>query len=336
MNSRLFSDAMGEIDTRYIDQVLAFRPVVRRHPFRRMPAALIAAVLALLLMGAGISAAILYGDSIKSWFVYHWNEITGQSMDQGQIAVIDHLSQEIGISQTVGNVTVTVDSAAVGDDNFYLLLKVEGIQTSSDHSYDFLQWTVEATPDPLADDFAVGWYAEYLGISQNGAALLLFTYRYLGESGFTPDTRPLQIHLGVQNLAQDAHTDQETILAEGEWNFTFTIDRSQTMETITLPDTEVMATDVNRQEQVAVTLTQIELTSTGLRFQYPHSSRSLFLSGQKVAAVLKDGSAVGTNGGMGSLSQDGADLCCVYQWTVPVDLDQVAAIQIGDTQIDVP
>lgn len=40
MNSRLFSDAMGEIDTRYIDQVLAFRPDVRRHPFRRMPAAL--------------------------------------------------------------------------------------------------------------------------------------------------------------------------------------------------------------------------------------------------------------------------------------------------------
>ena len=59
MNSRLFSDAMGEIDTRYIDQVLAFRPAARRHPFRRMPAALIAAVLALLLMGAGISAAIL-------------------------------------------------------------------------------------------------------------------------------------------------------------------------------------------------------------------------------------------------------------------------------------
>ena len=156
MNNRLFSDAMGEIDTRYIDQVLAFRPAVRRHPFRRMPAALIAAVLALLLMGAGISAAILYGDSIKSWFVYHWNEITGQSMDQGQIAVIDHLSQEIGVSQTVGNVTVTVDSAAVGDDNFYLLLKVEGIQASDDHSYDFLQWTVEAAPDPLADDFAVG------------------------------------------------------------------------------------------------------------------------------------------------------------------------------------
>ena len=51
MNSRLFSDAMSEIDTRYIDQVLAFRPAVRRHPFRQMPEALIAAVLALLLMG---------------------------------------------------------------------------------------------------------------------------------------------------------------------------------------------------------------------------------------------------------------------------------------------
>lgn len=61
-------------------------------------------------------------------------------------------------------------------------------------------------------------------------------------------------------------------------NFTFMIKRSQKMETITLPDTEVMATDVNRQEQVAVALTQIELTSTGLRFQYPHNNRNIFLS----------------------------------------------------------
>ena len=56
------------------------------------------------------------------------------------------------------------------------------------------------------------------------------------------------------------------------------IKRSQKMETITLPDTEVMATDVNRQGQVAVALTQIELTSTGLRFQYPHNNRNIFLS----------------------------------------------------------
>lgn len=52
MNSKMFSDAMGEVDTKYIDQVRSFRLAVRRYPFRRMPAFLIAAVLALLLMGA--------------------------------------------------------------------------------------------------------------------------------------------------------------------------------------------------------------------------------------------------------------------------------------------
>lgn len=103
--------------------------------------------------------------------------------------------------------TVTADSAAVGDNNFYLLLKVEGIQASDDHSYNFLQWMVEAAPAPLKDDFAVGWNAEYLGTRQDNSALLLFTYRYLREGDFTTDTRPLPIYLSVQNLAQDTRTD---------------------------------------------------------------------------------------------------------------------------------
>ena len=97
---------------------------------RRFPAALIAAVLAMFLMGAGV-AAIIYGDSIQNWFSHYWEIITGQQMSDEQATTIDHLSQEIGLSQTVGDVTVTVDSATVGYDNFFLLLRVNGIEFSS-------------------------------------------------------------------------------------------------------------------------------------------------------------------------------------------------------------
>ena len=46
-------------------------------------------------------------------------------MSSGQAALIDHLSQEIGVSQSIGDVTMTVDSATVGDDGFYLLFRME-------------------------------------------------------------------------------------------------------------------------------------------------------------------------------------------------------------------
>ena len=75
---------------------------------RRLPVALIAAILALVLMGAGV-VAIVYGDSIQSWFGHYWEQVTGQPMSDQHTALIDHLSQEIDLAQTVGDVTVTVD-----------------------------------------------------------------------------------------------------------------------------------------------------------------------------------------------------------------------------------
>lgn len=335
MNDKKFSEAMGEIDDKYIDEAISYGHKAKAVPnHRRLSVALVAAILALLLIGAGV-AAIIYGDSIQNWFEHYWEAITGQQMSDEQAATIDHLSQEIGVSQTVGDVTITVDSATVGDDNFFLLLKVDGMNFSDEHSYNFLMGTMETSPDPLVDGAFVGWGMEYLGVDGDGSALLLLNYEYLSDNGFVQDTRPLQVWLRLVNLARDAHTDREKIIAEGEWYCSFVIDRSRPIEIISLPDTEAMATD-EQQNETPVMITNIELTNTGLRFQYDYNEGTLFLSDQRVFVILKNGSIVDNDGGIGSPTEDNIDMCFSYQWFVPVNLNEVYVVQIGETQIAIP
>lgn len=70
-------------------------------------------------------------------------------LEELQVAVMDHLSQEIGLSQTVGGVQVTVDSATVGDDTFFVLLRLEGLNFSNSASYGFDEISMTVQPDPL-------------------------------------------------------------------------------------------------------------------------------------------------------------------------------------------
>ena len=114
------------------------------------------------------------------------------------------------------------------------------------------------------------------------------------------------------------------------------IDRSELPEVIRLPDTEVMAVDSTQQEEIPVTLTNIELTNTGLRFQFEYKEGNLSLSEQDISIVLNNGKTIGNNGGIGSPTDDNKNMRFSYQWLVPVDLDEVAAVQIGNFQISIP
>lgn len=102
MNTKKFSEAMSEIDDKYVEEAISYSPKAKITPHRRLSVALIAAILALLLIGAGV-VAVICGDSFQSWFSHYWEEITGQSMSEEHTAVIEHLSQEIGVSQTVAD-----------------------------------------------------------------------------------------------------------------------------------------------------------------------------------------------------------------------------------------
>lgn len=338
MKEKRLLKAMGQVDKQYIEEAFSYNSSTRHTPqFHRLSAALIAAILSVCLMGAGV-ATVIYGDHIQSWFGHCWEVITGQPMSEEHLAVIEHLSQEIGVSQTVGNVTITVDSATVGDDNFFLLLRVDGMNFSNKYSYDFQHVRMETKPDPLKDGAFVGYGIDYLGLDGDGIPLLLLNYEYAGSNGYMQDqdTRPLEVWLTLQNLVKDAYTDNQETLLEGDWYFSFVIDRSQSPEVISLPDTEVMAMDLDTHEEIPIIVTNIELTNTGLRLQYTHEEGTLSLSNQGIKVVLENGKVIGNNGGIGSPTEDNLAMKYSCQWLVPVNLNEVATILIGETEVYVP
>lgn len=331
---------MGEISDTYIREAV-FYPSKSNAPTRlgrRLPLALIAAMMALL-VGCTVAIAV-YGDSIQNWFRHQWETITGQSMSEEQIAVIDHLSQKIGESQTIGDVTVTVDSATVGDDTFFLLLRVEGLSFSDKHSYEFDKISMRLEPDPLDHNGGIGGYGfEYQGLDGDGAVLLLMDYRYAGADHHVKDSDPLRVILYLQDFVQDAHTDKQKVMAEGIWNYTFTLDRTHLPVAISLPDTKTMVMDRLANEEVPIMLTNIELTNTGIRFQLDHhgNDREDSLNfADRLSAVLENGAVIRNSGGVGSSLEDGSALRYSYQWQIPLNLDEVRAIQIGSAQISVP
>ena len=337
MNQKHLLNALGNVDETYIENAASTigKSTSGIRLRRRLPAALIAAMLAMLLMGAGV-VAVIYGDSIQSWFGHYFGLVTGQEMSEGQSALIDHLSQDISQSQTVGETIVTVDSVTVGDDSFYLLLRVKGTELSNRHSYSFDGVTLEVSPDPMEDVDGIGSHGiQYHGLDGDGAALLLMDYSYATQEEFEIDPSPLEVHLILEDFMRSPQTDKRKMVTEGIWEFNFTIDRSQPPASMSLPDTEVMAMNLELREEVPVLLTNIELTNTGIRFQYDYSEGTISLESH-LDILLKTGASINYSDGAGTPLGDGTTLNCSYHWMIPVNLDEVEAVKVGETIIPVP
>ena len=302
---------------------------------RRLPVVLIAAILAMFLMGAG-AVAIIYGDSIQNWFAHYWELVTGQPMSTEQTALIDHLSQDISESETVGNVTVTVDSATVGNDSFYILLRVEGLDLSNRRSYGFEATHMEVTPDPMQEAVGIAGYGiQFHGLDGDGAALILIDFDYALENGYTEGLRPLEVSLELTNFAQNVTTDRKKLLAKGNWSFAFELERNKP-EVIQLPDAEAMAIDLTQRDEyteVPVLLTNIELTNTGIQFLYDCKDGTLSVDAH-IYAILINGQEIGIGIGNG-IVQDNGYLFSNNKWLVPINLDEVVAVRIGGVAIPI-
>lgn len=330
---------LGQADDRFIAEAAATigkakkasRPRLRR----RWKAVLAAAVICLLLMGAGAAAGV-YGNSIQSWFGHYWELLTGNSMSEGQAAVIDRLSQVIGLSESCGGVTVTVDSAASGDDSFFILLRVSGASFSKNSSYGFEEAELIVSPDPMQDSGGIAGYGiEFQGIDGDGAALLLLSYDYTLDEGYVEDTRPLEVKLRLKGFAENVNSDRKRLLADGEWSYEFVVERNR-VEVIYLPDTEIMVPDISQDEYIEspVTLTDIELTNTGIRFRYDSRGGTLSAEAAHAWLVLSDGQEVFLGSKSGIMQDDGS-MYSTGKWLVPVDLAEVSALRFGDVTVPI-
>ena len=97
------------------------KAVVRRQIPRMV---LIAAIVALVLAGTALAAAI---PGIQEWFGQQWMKETGRPINTDQMGLNDQLSDAVGVSATVDGVTVTVDSVTRGEDVIWFLLRYDGL-----------------------------------------------------------------------------------------------------------------------------------------------------------------------------------------------------------------
>ena len=99
---------------------------------RKVSAAfVIAAVLAVVLVGTALAAVIGVPETLQEWFGKQWTESGGGEMSEEQSAVIDSLVQPVGVSAKKQGITVTLDSVTPGEGGLWLMLKISGENLTS-------------------------------------------------------------------------------------------------------------------------------------------------------------------------------------------------------------
>lgn len=289
---------------------------VRRRSVRKLLTLAAAAAAALLLMGAGI----LYGDSIQSWMAGRWAWENGSGMSDEQTALVDTMSQEIGLSKTVGTITVDVDSALFGDRGFKVLLRVRGREFTMGDGIWFAEHSMELKPDPTVGmGWGKGW--QFAGVDSDGTLLLFFECYW--DEPKRPDA-PFTVWLSVTDLVRTgAGGVVEEVIQAGTWDFEFPLEITGVPEPITLPGCTVRVKDPETGKMVDVELENLTLYSTGL--SYEKSDPNDHGADVDVTVVLKNGDQIGATLGIGD----------TRWWDVPVDPAEVRELRIGQTTVPV-
>ena len=297
--------ALTDIREDYIRQA----EPVRRSPRCRLLVAAVAASLAVLLMGAGV----IFGGSVQDWMAHRWGLENTRPMSEGQAALVDAMSQEIGLSQTIGGITVAVDSALFGDRGFRILVRVRGRQFDQAQGVCFDRWTMELQPDHTEGmGQRRGW--EFAGFDGDGSWLLFFCCDW--DEAVRPDA-PFTVRLSMSDLVFTGGPIGEIVkvIQEGTWEFEFPLEVTGVPEPIRLPDCTVKT-----EKRELLELKNLVLYSTGISYEKTGEGDPA------VTVILDDGSTIAADFGMGN----------TRRWDVPVDLAQVMALRIGETTIQIP
>lgn len=335
MNANDVLDMIGEANDTYVWDAQQVRSRFISSAKRKLALILLAATMVLALVSCGV-AAVIYGDSIQAWFSYYWEQITGQKMGAEQTAVIRELSQKIGVSDTAGNLTITVDSATGSENILYFLVRVEGHPFTQKHRYSFASRRLTVAEEALPDNLRVSSFGiQYLGVAEDGAGLFLLDYDYATSDGNIGDIKALPMTLYLENMTRrNPHGDHKTakIVEEGKWSISFTLDRSQISEKVQLPDAEVGGMNCKTGEKVSIMLSNIVLSNTGIRFTYDSKDGSVEpYSGLFV--LLKNGARIEDGQGTGMVEEDLTTLNYDWHWSIPLNLDDIASISIGGTKL---
>lgn len=229
------------------------------------------------------------------------------------------------------DVTVSLDSVAVGEDALWMLVHVTG-NYEPGKRYSFRRGELLGAPEKEISELGItvssGVTAERYEILDDGSLQILLHYQCLNSSADLTQGGTYELHL--EDLMMDRNPIQK-----GQWNLSFSLDNVATSAPVVLEHVTLPVEGLDGQDTVE--FEEIRITSTGVRFvcQPQFYGYSLWTD---VALVLADGSEIAGFGGHGSWTgeTDTSNWYSAYNWNLPVALEQAVALRIGKTVITFP
>ena len=316
--------------SRLQEEVRKMSEMERKPARRRIPKKILIAAAVLVVLAGTAVAAVGAPGTLRGWFAQEWEETTGSSMDEEQLALIDQLTSPVGISDTQNGVTVTVDSVTVGNSTVWMLLKVSGeYAKEEDFHYHFAGMDLTLDPDPDEVDTPGGYSLDYpyTGVAEDGVLTMLarFTIDLAGQSSLLDGAR--QATLVVDDLM---YSDQA--VTEGHWTLTFPLEPGEVGTVLTLEEIQAPAMKLETRETKPITLWDVEISSTDIT--YVRSVEDQEWEPLRCGLVLEDGTIVEQSSGASRFRDEACtQWSSVYYWQVPVDLSKVTALRFGDVEI---
>ena len=304
----------------------------RRTGGRRRFSMVMAACLLVVLV-SGTALAVSSGDGLKNWFETNWKSWNGQELGEEQTAVIDSLTTPLGVSQTVGDVTVTADSIAYSDGYFWIMLYAEGVKMDSDEAYGFAKSKVEVQSETL-EDLSWGWGSITDASGDENRARILIDGQINPDLLQQVSGQEAQFTLKMSDFMEHpTDADKQKLLQDGDWTLEFTVPLTETGKTLTPDDFDSEFTVPNGQTKATVHIEDMEINSVGIRYIVSSDLEAENVHGEMPTAILKNGGEVSITGGSGEEQEDGSWLMR-YQWSMPLDVDQIAAIRLGSATVE--
>lgn len=309
---------------------------------RRIPkTALIAAALVVALAGTALAVA---APTLRGWFEQKWAEETGGPMTESQSLMIDSLTQEVGLSDTCGDVTVTVDSITLGGSQIWALLDVKGWDFHRDARYSFARMRADIVPDPSEGQYGgAGYSLGSIGFTEEGAARMLLEFSATISTGNQLNRGDYTLEIDLNDLIRcRTGGAEDEILYEGDWSFSIPLTAESlspviTIDRVQVPSNQMVWDQTNDEDggttedtvprPAVATLTNLQITATGVSFYCDG-----LMDRTRATVILADGTEVEDHGGGGSRLEDGSWYVS-FDWPVPLDVTDMVAIRFGNAEI---
>ncbi|MCD7823067.1 MAG: hypothetical protein LUG86_03475 [Oscillospiraceae bacterium] len=347
-NAEKLSTVIDMVDEKYLTEAAEYQPAEHRIRHTKLLVAAVAAVVCVFLMGAGV---LVSREGISDWIRTQQELISGREMSEEQYAQIQDSAQYIGTSESASSMTITVDSATFTDERIYILLRIEG----SEERQPLLDYDVNLY-GTFAEKHSCG--VAYDGVHDDGAIYYVidFVYDYIGE----PDATEVDVTLEIINPDDDS--------AES-WAFDFTLDRVPETAIDVIPEGESVTVSVSmrymdwaaaattdviteiRYDVIIRDVIAISLREGAMYVTYDNDTAILpdgvdvdkyYIDTEydggfdSIYVVMKDGTMIKpTYGGMTESALGQPTITWKYIWSSAINLDNVAYIRIGYTDIPV-